>query len=134
MPDFYFDGSSDDSGFNEWNVVFVTDAEAAVAQWGAVDQFRVDPEQAAILALFNAQLFRRINKQALADIDTANYQHALEISRERAVTKEASSWRSRSRGCLISTLSTRPRRPSREEAWLTHNEESHWRAVNLHRR
>jgi hypothetical protein len=39
MPDFYFDGSSDDSEFDEWNEVFVTDAEAAVAQWGVVDQF-----------------------------------------------------------------------------------------------
>jgi hypothetical protein len=51
-----------------------------------------------ILASFNAQLFWRINKQALAVINTANYEHALEISHERAVTEETSSWRPSSKG------------------------------------
>jgi hypothetical protein len=51
LPDFNFDGFSDDLKFEEWNKVFITYTDATVAK----EQFQGDPEQAAILASFNAQ-------------------------------------------------------------------------------
>jgi hypothetical protein len=91
--------------------VFVADADAEAAKevshLGAEKQFQGEPEQEVILETFNAHRFQRINEQALAEIDTANYEHTLEILREREDTEEADCLliRPSNRGCLSSTLS-----------------------------
>jgi hypothetical protein len=59
-----------------------------MAQWGEEQQVHGDPEQAAILASYNAQRFRRLNDEQLEYINNANYEHDVEISRQRAATEK----------------------------------------------
>jgi hypothetical protein len=51
-------------------------------QWGKEEQFRGDQEQASILASFNAQRFQRLREEDLEEINNANFEHAVEISRQ----------------------------------------------------
>jgi hypothetical protein len=72
--------------------VFVEDAEAKAGQWGAEKQFQGDPKhakQTPILASFNAQCYYRIQEKVLEETNAANLEHSVQISRERAATKEA---------------------------------------------
>jgi hypothetical protein len=41
------------------------------------------------MASFNAPRLQRIHEQALEEINTANFEHTVEISCERTTTKEA---------------------------------------------
>jgi hypothetical protein len=50
-----------------------------VAHWGEEENFHVDQEQVAILASFNTQRFRRIDEQALAEIDATNFKHSRDL-------------------------------------------------------
>jgi hypothetical protein len=60
-----------------------------MAQWGEEQQVHGDPEQAAILASYNAQRFRRLDDEQLEYINNANYEHAVKISHQRAATEKA---------------------------------------------
>jgi hypothetical protein len=92
LPDF----NSDDSGnsqFDEWNEAFTADTEAEaveeVAQWGEEQQVHVDPEHAAILASFNLERLQRLKEEELEYVNDAKFEHAVEISRQWAITEEA---------------------------------------------
>jgi hypothetical protein len=58
-------------------------------QWGEKQQVHGDPEEAAMLASYNTHRFPRLEDKQLEYINNANYEHAIEISRQRAATKEA---------------------------------------------
>jgi hypothetical protein len=83
LPDFNFD-DSDNSQFDEWSeaIIACADVEAAreVPQWGEEQPFYGDPEQAAILAFFNVQRFRRLEEEELEYINDVHFEHAVEIS------------------------------------------------------
>jgi hypothetical protein len=50
--------------------------------------FPADLEQAVILASLNAQRFRRLKEEQCEFINNASFEHAVEISRQRAATEE----------------------------------------------
>jgi hypothetical protein len=96
------DFNSDDSAgsqFDAWDERFEADEEAKaaeeMAQWGKEQQVHGDLEQAAVLASYNTQRFRRLDDEELECINNANYKHAIEITRQRVATEEA--------GCLLMT-------------------------------
>jgi hypothetical protein len=93
LPDFNSDNSGD-SHCDEWNEEFIADAETEVAeevaQWGEEQQVHCDPEKAAILASFNAQLFWRPLEEHLEYGNDTNFKHTADISRQRVTTEEAS--------------------------------------------
>jgi hypothetical protein len=60
-----------------------------MARWGEEQQVHGDLEQVEILASYNAQHFRRLDGEELEYINNANYEHAVEISRQRAAMEEA---------------------------------------------
>jgi hypothetical protein len=117
LPDFNFDGFSDEFEFDEWREVFIANTDAEVveehARWGSKEQFQDDPEMAVILAAFNRQRCRRIQEQVLVETNVINFEHVVKISHERVPWRRqaTSSWRLSSRACLSSMLNARPRWP-----------------------
>jgi hypothetical protein len=79
---------SENSQFDEWDEVFIADADAEAAEevsrWVEEQPFYGDLEQAAILAFFNVQRFRRLEEEELEYINDARSEHAIEISLQRA--------------------------------------------------
>jgi hypothetical protein len=66
-----------------WDEALIVDAKAEAAkeaaQWG--EQVPGDPDEAAILASFNVQLFRKLKEEERKFINDTNCKHAIEISR-----------------------------------------------------
>nr|XP_051229653.1 uncharacterized protein LOC127347514 [Lolium perenne] len=69
----------------------VNSAEAAeeVTQWDEQQQVPGVPEQTAILASFSVQRLRRLKEEQREFINDANFEHAIEISRQGPATEEA---------------------------------------------
>jgi hypothetical protein len=90
--DIDIDFNSDDSRFDEWDEAYIADAEAKAteeaAQWGEQQQVPGDPKQAAILAILNAQRFRRLEEGEREFFNATNFDRTVEISRQRAATEE----------------------------------------------
>jgi hypothetical protein len=110
LPEFNCDGFSDDSEIDEWNEVFIEDADAEAteeqAQWGDEGQFEGDAEQAVILDSFNMQRYRRIWEQVPVETNASNLEHVVQISRElEAMHGGGRSPPHGCRACLSSTLS-----------------------------
>jgi hypothetical protein len=57
--------------------------------WGERPQVPADPEHVAILASLNTQRFRRLKEEQREFINDANFEHAVEISRQCTTTEEA---------------------------------------------
>jgi hypothetical protein len=73
--------------------VSIANADAEVAeeqaQSGGEEQFHGDLEQEAVLASFNAEPCTRIREQVLEKTNATNFEHAVQILRERAAKEEA---------------------------------------------
>jgi hypothetical protein len=113
----------------EWNETFeaYADADAAkeVAQRGEEQPFHGNPEQASILASFNAQRFRRLKEEELEYINNANFEQAVEISRQQSSTEEASRilMAAERQRMLNLNAQRQVEAAAREQARLTQNEE-----------
>jgi hypothetical protein len=86
----------------------------------------VVPEQATILASFNAHHFRRLKEEELKYMNDTHFEQAIEISHQRAATEEASRllMAADRQGLLEMNVQRQAEAAARKKSRLTQNKDS----------